>query len=113
MTTTATFWTPLTGHALLMGAVRRINQRLISGESRDAALRREDIRNTRQRLALVGATYAAMILAQHGGEFITNRADVNRAAAKVAPTINIGANAAKIKYVTPNRSGVHKITTMK
>lgn len=101
-------------------AVARINQRMNEGQTRDQALRREDIRNARQRLALIGAVVAVQILSNHGSTpvgdlkgFVANRANQNRAAAKVAEsTIKIGAQAAKTVFVKPHR-GVHNITTMK
>lgn len=85
-------------------AVNRINDRLNSGESRDKALEREDMRNARQRLAVAGAAYAAVLLAQHGG----SRLNVDTGGPR-----GLSSTASKIKYVKPNRSGVHKVTTMK
>lgn len=87
-------------------AVERINQRMNQGQSRDKALEREDIRNTRQRLALVGAVYAGTYLARYGAQRIDGvRPDGSPDA--------ITATLAKVNYVKPNRHGVHKITTMK
>lgn len=85
-------------------AVNRINDRLNTGESRKQALEREEMRNNRQRLAVAGAAYAAVLLAQHGGSHLN--ADTSGAR-------GLSSTASKIKYVKPNRSGVHKVTTMK
>lgn len=87
-------------------AVSRINKHLNSGLTRDQALAKEQQRKTRQQLAVVGAVVAVNLIARHG---LLTLADISAKSDVTA----IGANAAKINYVKPNRHGVHKITTMK
>lgn len=101
-------------------AVERINTNMNQGLTRQQALHKEDVRNAYQRLAVIGAVVAANIVAEHGSTQISRlstnigeKANANRAAAKVADaTIKIGSKAAKTPYVKPRR-GVHNITTMK
>ncbi len=88
-------------------AVSRINAQLHKGRTRAQALEREDTRNTYQRLAVVGGLVAAQIIASHGASRVILNATRNDS------TLGIAAKATKIKYITPNRHGVHKITTLK
>lgn len=92
-------------------AVERINKHLNDGETRDEALRREDVRNARQRLAAAGALYAGSLLVRHGSVQVSMLAEKNRAAARDSK-VGIASAAAPINFVKP-RSGVHNITTMK
>lgn len=102
-------------------AVKRINRRMNEGMSREKALDKEAQRNAYQRLALLGGVFAASILADYGSvasgslvkNYIGNKANANRAAARVAEgTMKIGSKAAKPKYAKPGRGGAYKITTL-
>lgn len=102
-------------------AVKRINRRLNEGMTRDKALEKEDLRNAYQRLALLGGVLAASLVADYGSvssgtfakNYVGNKANANRAAAKVAEnTMKIGSKAAKLKYAKPGRGGAYKITTL-
>lgn len=100
-------------------AVHRINSRMNKGDTRDRALEREDVRNARQRLAVIGGLYAVALLAEHGSisshslkSYVGNRANANRETARARDSVlGIGGKITK-GYVKPRR-GVHNITTMK
>lgn len=102
-------------------AVNRINRRLNEGETRNKALDRERTRNNRQALAAIGSVYALAFMADYGGvstssmrSFVSQKAEANRAAAKnVDSVLGLASKADPLKYVKPNRQGVHKITTLK
>jgi hypothetical protein len=101
-------------------AVKRINRRLNEGETRAQAQHHEDVRKAYKRLAVVGGAIALSIIADSGPrttstitDYIGNRANANRAAAKVRDVMPaISAKASKITYAK-TRGGVHNITTMK
>jgi len=92
-------------------AVERINTHLNEGGTRDDALRREDIRNARQRLLAAGALYATSLLVTHGSVQVSTMAENNRTAARDA-AVGIGSKSTPLNYIKP-RGGVHTITTMK
>jgi hypothetical protein len=100
------------------GGERRINRHLNEGKTYKEAVKREGITFVARRAAIVGGTYAALIVAQHGdqivselGSRITQRAQTNRGRAAMADLRGLAAET-PVSFIKPNRKGVYKITDL-
>lgn len=98
--------------------VKRINRRMNKGQSRKKAQNREFLRTLGKGTALLGGTYVALILTQHGdqiyselGARVSSRAQRNRGRAAAAAAMGLGA-AESNQYFKRSRKGVYNITTL-